>query len=369
MFIRNTWYVIAEVNEIAVGGLLARTVLSDKVVLFRTTTGGTLVAFKDACPHRYAPLSAGRGEGDCIRCPYHGSVYDQLGRCVEVPGQDSDHGLEVGIEPFPIVERYGYVWIWMGDRTEADGGSSIPEWFAPASETWRGRADQFLSMPVYYELINDNLHDVSHVEFVHPETLGTTVIPQMYRMPVKQHTPQCHINKSIEERDIRLEFHAENIQGGPVLHQMIAFQREQSEWTDNVDWDLTLRYSTPANFLFNHRTKALGEADECAIQVASLHAVTPETESSSHYFFYTGHNLESAEERRSEFTTICADALVFAVNQDKALLTEQMLRVPDGGRSADTLARVSFMGDTTPMLGRRLIKNQIAQEQTKRSDK
>ena len=87
------------------------------------------------------------------------------------------------------------------------------------------------------------------------------------------------------------------------------------------------------------------------------------------YFFYTAHNLESAEERRSEFTTICADALVFAFNQDKALITEQMLRVPDGGRSVETLAKVSFMGDTTPMIGRRLIKNQIAQEQSERSNK
>ncbi len=53
---------------------------------------------------------------------------------------------------------------------------------------------------------------------------------------------------------------------------------------------------------------------------------------------------------------------MFAFNQDKALITEQMLRVPDGGRNPDTLAKVSFMGDTTPMLGRRLIKNQIARE-------
>jgi hypothetical protein len=87
------------------------------------------------------------------------------------------------------------------------------------------RPGPFLSMPVYYELLNDNLHDVSHVEFVHPETLGTTVIPQMYRMAESEFTERCFARKNLAAREMHLEFHAEDIQGGPVLHQMIAFQR------------------------------------------------------------------------------------------------------------------------------------------------
>ena len=86
MFIRNAWYVIAEGNEIAPDALLARTVLSEKIVVMRTA-GGLLRAFADACPHRFAPLSAGKVIDDCIQCPYHGSVYDAHGRCVKVPGQ------------------------------------------------------------------------------------------------------------------------------------------------------------------------------------------------------------------------------------------------------------------------------------------
>ncbi|MFT4582386.1 MAG: hypothetical protein ACI8XZ_002135, partial [Gammaproteobacteria bacterium] len=113
---------------------------------------------------------------------------------------------------------------------------------------------------------------------------------------------------------------------------------------------------------FNHRTKAVGEAPECAIQIASLHAVTPETDSTSHYFFHTAHNLDDSLLRRKAFTETCADALLFAFNQDKALITEQMKRVPDAGRHAESLAKVSFMGDTTPMLGRRMIRNQITAE-------
>lgn len=365
MFIRNSWYVIAEPMEIPAKALLARTVLNEKIVLYRTQVG-RVVAFKDACPHRYAPLSAGRLEGDCIRCPYHGSLYDHDGRCLQVPGQSGMHGMNIGLTRFPIIERHNYLWIWMGDPEHASDESTIPDWFSyadPEHPAWQGRHDKFLSMPVYYELINDNLHDVSHVEFVHPETLGTTVIPQMYRMTPQEETPQRYVRKHIDTRDIRVDFHAENIQGGPILHQMLAYQRECSEWTANVDWDLTLCYATPAYFLFNHRTKAVGDRDDQAIQIASLHAVTPENALTSHYFFYTANNLHGSEQRRGEFTHLCADGLVFAFNQDKALISEQMKRVPDGGRVTESLARVSFMGDTMPMVGRRLIRAQLAQEQ------
>lgn len=365
MFIRNTWYVIAEPIEVPCGALLARTVLNEKVVLYRTGDG-RVVAFKDACPHRYAPLSAGRIEGNCIRCPYHGSLYDEEGRCLEVPGQSGSHGMNISLTRFPIIERHGYLWIWMGDPALANDESSIPDWFSPAdpaNPTWQGRHDKFLSMPVYWELINDNLHDVSHVEFVHPETLGTTVIPQMYRMTKQDETPRRHVKKQIDTRQIRLDFHAEDIQGGPIIHQMLAYQRKRAQWTENVDWDLTLRYATPGYFLFNHRTKAVLESDSQAIQIASLHAITPESAQSTHYFFYTANNLDSSVERRAEFTRICADALVFAFNQDKALISEQMKRVPDNGQIAESLAKVSFMGDATPMVGRRLVRTQLALEQ------
>lgn len=364
MFVFNTWYVAAESAEVTCDTPLARTLLNEPVVLFRTRAG-TPVALADACPHRYAPLSLGRIEGDCIRCPYHGSVYDQSGRCVSVPGQRGRHGMQVTLRSYPLQERHGYVWIWPGNPAHVDGGAGIPEWFAPAdpgSRDWQGRADRFLSMPVYYELINDNLHDVSHVEFVHPETLGTTVIPQMYRMSPDEQTPHRRVTQDLGTRHLHRDFHAENIQAGPILHQMLAYQREMTEWSDNVDWDLAFRYVTPGLFLFNHRTKAVGEDAARAIQIASLHAVTPETEVSSHYFFHTANNLLASETRRAEFTRICADALVFAFNQDKALISAQMKRVPDGGRVSESLARVSFMGDTIPMLGRRLIRAQIDQE-------
>ena len=61
---------------------------------------------------------------------------------------------------------------------------------------------------------------------------------------------------------------------------------------------------------------------------------------------------------------LCGDALRFAFNQDKVLITAQMNRIPDGGRHVESLAIVSFMGDTVPLRGRRMILDQIASEQS-----
>ena len=96
---------------------------------------------------------------------------------------------------------------------------------------------------------------------------------------------------------------------------------------------------------------------------ASLRAFTPETDASSHYFFHTAHSLTDTAERQEEFTDTCTDALLFAFNQDKTLIAGQMKRVPLGDRDSDALAQVSFLDDTTPMLGRRMIRNLIAAEQ------
>ncbi|MGH8701968.1 MAG: Rieske 2Fe-2S domain-containing protein, partial [Burkholderiales bacterium] len=87
MWLRNCWYVIAWDHEIPGDGFLARTVLGEPMLVYRTAAG-RLTALEDRCCHRHAPLSKGRREGDHIRCGYHGLMFDAAGVCVEVPGLD-----------------------------------------------------------------------------------------------------------------------------------------------------------------------------------------------------------------------------------------------------------------------------------------
>lgn len=365
-FIKNTWYVAAEAQELTHEKPLARTLLNEKVVFFRTSNG-TAVAFKDACPHRFAPLHRGRIEGDCLRCPYHGALYNEEGRCVQVPGQaeGDKFGMNQQLTKYPVIERYQYIWIWMGDPTLRGDERSIPTWFSPAdpdSREWKGRHDKMLSFPAYYELVNDNLHDVTHTEFVHPETLGASLMPHLFRTPKENHDENNFMKKKIGERTLELEFHRNDVHAGEMFHSMVAYQRRLESWDDNVDWHLTVKYSTPSYFSFHPRTKAVGDAEDNFIQFNSLNAITPESDTSCHYFFYTANNLKSTPEREAEFTEMIADGIVFAFNQDKALISEQMLRVPDKGKVTESLTQVSFSGDSVPIIARKMIRKQIAEE-------
>src|SRR5690606_35120526 len=65
-FLRNQWYVAAWDNEVD-RTPIARTICGEPVMLYRKFDR-SVVAMRDACPHRLLPLSMGIKEGDNIRC-------------------------------------------------------------------------------------------------------------------------------------------------------------------------------------------------------------------------------------------------------------------------------------------------------------
>lgn len=76
--------------------------------LFRDATGRA-AAVDDRCPHRFAPLSAGRVRADGrLACPYHGWNFDGSG-AGRSPSQPSLKGCDVAAHE--IVEACGYLWL------------------------------------------------------------------------------------------------------------------------------------------------------------------------------------------------------------------------------------------------------------------
>ena len=106
MFLRNCWYAAAWDDEVTETPL-ARTILGEPVVLYRTAEGRP-AALADRCCHRALPLSMGRLVGETLQCGYHGLRFDTEGRCVAVPGQTTiPPGARV--RAFPLAERHGWV--------------------------------------------------------------------------------------------------------------------------------------------------------------------------------------------------------------------------------------------------------------------
>lgn len=167
MFIRNRWYVAAWDKEVSARPL-ARTICGEKVVLFRRRDGSA-AALADFCPHRLAPLSLGVVEGDAIRCGYHGLLVDGARACVEMPGQE-DAPRRLSVTPYPLVERYRFVWLWVGEAALADP-ALIPDFWFCEDPAWAFDGDVY-PVACDYRLLVDNLMDLSHETYVHPSSIG-----------------------------------------------------------------------------------------------------------------------------------------------------------------------------------------------------
>lgn len=170
MFLFNAWYVAAMDRELADQPLAIR-ILNERIVLYRQTDG-TAVALEDACAHRKLPLSMGRIQGDHIECGYHGLVYNAAGQCVRMPCADRIPK-KARVRSYPLVSRYGLLWIWMGSAERADPATifDVKHWGDPSWGVTRGDA---MTMDCNYLYMTDNLLDPSHVAWVHRSSFGNT---------------------------------------------------------------------------------------------------------------------------------------------------------------------------------------------------
>ncbi len=127
------------------------------------------MALEDRCAHRMAPLSRGRVEGDRIVCGYHGLEYGPDGKCAHNPYGKPPALAKV--RRFPLVEKHQAMWIWMGEAKPDE--SQIPDFsiLDVPDETAAMRRDH-VTFDAPWDLISDNLIDLSHVSFLHAGILG-----------------------------------------------------------------------------------------------------------------------------------------------------------------------------------------------------
>lgn len=336
MFIKNCWYVAAWDIEVATEGMLARTLLDEPVVLYRDTRG-RVVALEDRCCHRAAPLSLGRKEGDCLRCMYHGMKFDPTGACVEIPGQDTIPA-KACVRTYPVVERDRLVWIWMGEPSQASG-DEIADFFWHASPDWRMKPG-YLHYQANYKLIVDNLLDFSHLAFVHPTTLGTQSAAEL--KPSIARDTQGNGMLTISRWYLDDEM--------PNLHKRVAkFEGKVDRWQ-------VYQWSPPALLRMDAGSAPTGTgAPEGvrvpqALQFRHTSIQTPETETTSHYWFCQARNFELDNEALTE--QIFADVLV-AFEEDRRMIEGQqkvMTQLP--GRATIPIAADAGLNQARWLLDR-----------------
>jgi vanillate O-demethylase monooxygenase subunit len=161
----------------------ALSILNEPLAMYRGG-GGALVALEDRCPHRAAPLSKGRREGDDLRCMYHGLKFRADGACVELPGQ-AVIPATVCVRSYEVVEKDGCAWVWMGDAARMDL-ALIPEFVGPENSDW-AITQGHLDIEADGQRLIDNLLDVSHAPYVHEATFGAGDIETVKKLIEGEH--------------------------------------------------------------------------------------------------------------------------------------------------------------------------------------
>lgn len=172
MFPKNTWYVAATPNEIDEKPL-GRTICGERIAFYRGDEN-KVAAVQDFCPHRGAPLSLGYVSEGKLVCGYHGLAMGCQGKTVSMPGQRV--GGFPAIKAYPVVERYGFIWVWPGDPAQADE-KLIPHmaWYDNPEWAYGGG---LYHINCDYRLMIDNLMDLTHETYVHSTSIGQKEIDE-----------------------------------------------------------------------------------------------------------------------------------------------------------------------------------------------
>lgn len=280
--VRNRWYMAAFSDEIS-RDPMERTILGKPVAIYRKEDG-VPVAMYGICPHRYYPLAKGRLRGDDLVCGYHGFVFAADGKCIEVPSQGTGTGF---CQPtYPIEERGPICWIWMGDVDKCDP-ALIPDYsdFGLDQEGWRFSSTNYFHLKARYQLLVDNLLDLTHLPYVHHHISGGGAManpklteeqrPESYRVSRVSKVPFTEFHAKMFGPDARFE----------GLSDFLSL-------TDFYGPEL-IRTSMPI-------TLAIEGQDDVPPELGSLfilHGITPETATSTHYFGFSTRNfrIDSAE--------------------------------------------------------------------------
>ena len=172
------WFMIADLEEVTTQVLPLR-FFGRELALYRGASGD-LVLLDAICPHMGTNMARnttsyvvleGQIEGDSIRCPYHAWRFGPDGKCDDIPYHDGPIPSKACVNSWPVVERYGCVWMWH----DPEGGApeyelpDLPEWDKADWVQWK--IDHLGELACHPQEIIDNMADSPHLGPIHGSTL------------------------------------------------------------------------------------------------------------------------------------------------------------------------------------------------------
>lgn len=166
----NHWYVLADAGEVADSPVGVHA-LGQDFVLFRDGEGRAR-CLSNVCVHKGGSLCRGSVVRGAVECPYHGWRFNGDGECVEIPSLGDTQRIpgRARVDAYPVVEKWGLVWVFLGDLPEAER-PPVPDFFPEYDDTsgaWRFVRGKAVFNCNWVRAIENGV-DRTHAIFVHTD--------------------------------------------------------------------------------------------------------------------------------------------------------------------------------------------------------
>ncbi len=337
---KNAWYVAAMPTEIDEKPL-GRTICGERIVFFRGPEGQA-AGVDDWCPHRGAPLSLGRVVEGKLVCGYHGLEMGCDGKTVAMPGQRV-RGFPP-VRSYPVIERYGFVWVWPGDAALASP-EALPNLAWAEDPAWAYGGGLY-HVKCDFRLMVDNLMDLTHEKYVHATSIGQKeldeVVPQT----------QAEGDLVVTRRELP------GVKAPPFWASAMRGNGLDPEAT--VDRWQRCRFQPPSNVFIDVGVALAGQGGfdaPAAVKTSGIvvDLITPETETSHWYFWGLARNFRPEDKA---LTASIREAQGKVFMEDMEMLERQQLNL-----SAQPERKLlSLNTDLGGVQARRIIERMIEQE-------
>jgi vanillate O-demethylase monooxygenase subunit len=349
IYLRNAWYVAAWSDDLSDGQLLARTILKQPVVLYRKSDG-SVAALEDRCPHRFAPLHMGKiVRGDRVQCPYHGLEFDGSGACVLNPHGTKNIPSRARVRSYPVIEKHKAIWIWTGERPP--DASKVPDFSVLDNipEMHATKRDG-ITIRANYELIIDNLLDLSHTSYLHEGILGN------------QETVESEIGVEQDGDDVVVSRHASSATAPGLFAILMPSNRGR------VDKFTRMRWMPPSNLRLVTGICMPKAAPESGTGYHAIHMLTPETDRTTHYFFTAVRfNVLTADDAlNAQIRDRISTMRRFAFEEQDAPVIEAQQKIIDA--SETEVDPVILAIDVGPVRYKQILQKLIRAEQSQSSN-
>jgi vanillate O-demethylase monooxygenase subunit len=341
-FLYDQWYVAGEVKEFD-QSLKCRTLL-EKSILFYRTKSGELVALQNRCLHRAFPLSNGKKEGDNVMCGYHGARYNPEGELVRVALQDKPPKKK--LRKYPICEIGHLVLIWMGEGEADESKLPKPSFSFLADPKFR-TVNGYFHLEGSYLFMQENLHDLTHVPFLHGESFG-----------VDERFNELNLPLEVEQTDRGIEAKRTHVYN--KRHFLAPTVLKALEGKDL--WRIDVGVATSPGVFESKVITGIGRKEgdgDTRMNQYIMHYLTPETKTTSHYWWAVSLDHGTETKGNEEYWNNWARSFSIGFVEDVAAVKQMQTFIENDN---DEFEDVHFAGDKHGMMFRRLFAQWLQDE-------